>query len=380
MTTGDSLLAPGTLEIAALRQLAAAGHIKAQGGIRPEQIQPASIDLTLSEEAWRMPGSILPLAASGGRTGESVRDLVRGLALERVDLAQPACLGRGQVYFVRLRESVDLPAGMEAYANGKSSTGRVDLATRVLSDGSPRYDRVPAGYRGELWIELIPRSFNVVAQAGVSLNQAIFFAQRRVYAQAELIARHARTPLLREPDGSASPVQSLFDGRLVMTADLDRDVVGFIAKRTHHPLVLGKLASHRAEHFFAPLTRADSGFLNLEQDRFYILCTRERVVVPGDLACEMVPFDPTAGEFRAHYAGFFDPGWGIFADDARGAPAVLEVRPHQDDIILRHGQPICAMAYELLQRPCASLYGACGNNYASQEGPRLSKHFISAGR
>ena len=132
---------------------------------------------------------------------------------------------------------------------------------------------------------------------------------------------------------------------------------------------------HEARHFFSALQQPDSGFLCLEQYRFYILATRERVVVPADLACEMVPFDPTAGEFRAHYAGFFDPGWGVFGSDHRGAPAVLEVRPHQDDLILRHGQPICAMAYETLQKPCSRLYGACGNNYATQEGPRLSKHF-----
>jgi dCTP deaminase len=250
----------------------------------------------------------------------------------------------------------------------------------VLADGSPRYDRIPAGYDGELWLELIPRSFNVVAQAGVSLNQAIFFSGRHVLDQAELAERHRRQPLLREPDepdGRPSPLTALFDGRLVMTADLDRPVVGFVAKRTHHPLVLSRIAGHDPRHFFAPLQQPDSGFLCLEQDHFYILATRERVVVPGDLACEMVPFDPTAGEFRAHYAGFFDPGWGVFGDDLRGAPAVLEVRPHQDDLILRHGQPICAMAYETLQRPCGQLYGACGNNYATQEGPRLSKHFSS---
>jgi len=180
MATGVNLLHPGTLEVDALTQLVQAGHVLAPGGIRPEQIQPASLDLTLSDEAYRMPGSILPLSGDAQRPGERVRELVRGLALERIDLSASACLGRDQVYFVRLRESVRLPEGMEAYANGKSSTGRIDLATRVLSDGSPRYDRVPAGYEGELWIELIPRSFNVVAQAGVSLNQAIFFAQRRV--------------------------------------------------------------------------------------------------------------------------------------------------------------------------------------------------------
>jgi dCTP deaminase len=370
MPTDPRLLVPGTLEATGISLLADAGGVSVAGGLRPGQIQPASLDLTLDVEAYRMPGSILPMP------GERVRDLVRDLALERIDLSSPVCLGRDQVYFVLLRERLALPSQLEAYANGKSSTGRVDLATRVLADGSPRYDRIPAGYAGELWLELIPRSFNVVAEAGVSLNQAIFFAERRVLDQGQLLARHQQAALLREPDGRPSTTGSLFDGRLVMTADLDRDVVGYVAKRTHHPLILTRLGAHRPDHFFAPLGRPDSGFLCLEQDHFYILATRERVVVPADLACEMVPFDPTAGEFRAHYAGFFDPGWGILDGQAKGAPAVLEVRPHQDDLILRHGQPICAMAYERLQQPCARLYGACGNNYATQEGPRLSKHFM----
>ena len=359
----------GTLELDGLAALVSAGHVTALGGIKADQIQPASLDLTLDVEAYRMPGSILPMP------GESVRELVRSLALEKIDLSTPFCLGHDQVYLVLMRERLALPPGVEAYANGKSSTGRVDLGTRVLADGSPRYDRIPAGYHGELWLELIPRSFNIVAQAGVSLNQAIFFSERHVLNQNELAERHRRQPLLWEPNGKPSPISSLFDGRLVMTADLDRPVVGFVAKRTHHPLVLSKLGGHEARHFFSALQQPDSGFLCLEQNRFYILATRERVVVPADLACEMVPFDPTAGEFRAHYAGFFDPGWGVFGADHRGAPAVLEVRPHQDDLILRHGQPICAMAYETLQKPCSRLYGACGNNYASQEGPRLSKHF-----
>ncbi len=359
----------GTLEIEGLRVLVRERMVDADGGIPDALVQPASIDLRLATEAYRMPGSILPMP------GERVRDLVGGLALERLDLAQPTCLGRNQVYLVRLAERLALPPGLEAYANGKSSTGRVDLATRVLADGSPRYDRVPAGYHGELWIELIPRSFHLIAQTGVSLNQAIFFRTRRLLDDAEMRRRHDREPLLREPDGSPSPVSSLFDGRLIMTADLERTIVGYVAKRTHRPLSLLGIGSHEAADFFAPVERPASGFLFLEQDRFYILSTRERVSVPADLACEMLPFDPTAGEFRAHYAGFFDPGWGIIDGRARGAPAVLEVRAHEDDLILRHGQPICAMAYEALTRPCSRLYGACGNTYAGQEGPRLSKHF-----
>lgn len=361
---------PGTLGVDELRELLRAEVVSAPGGIADAQVQPASLDLTLGEEAYRLPGSVLPVA------GESVRDLVRSLALERLDLSTPTCLGRDQVYLVRLRERFRLPPGMEAYANSKSSTGRVDLATRVLADGSSRYDRIPSGYDGELWLELIPRSFNLVAERGVSLNQAIFFCERRVLSQADLVERHRAAPLLRDEQGRAVPAkQCLFDGRVTMSADLARPIVGWVAKRTHQPLVLTRVRGHAVDDFFAPVGRPNSGYLFLEKDRFYILATAERVVVPADLACEMVPYDAAAGEFRAHYAGFFDPGWGVFAGEERGARAVLEVRAHQDDLILRHGQPICAMAFESLTRPCTQLYGACANSYANQDGPTLSKHF-----
>lgn len=359
----------GTLEAAGIAALIAQGAVHAAGGIPAELVQPASLDLRLDTECWRMPGSTLPLGE------ERVEDLVRALALERIDLGTTRCLARNQVYLARLQEQCALPPGLEAYANGKSSTGRVDLATRVLADGSPRYDRVPSGYRGGLWIELIPRSFHVLVRAGVSLNQAIFFHDRQILGQEELRTRHAATPLLYDARQEPVSAQALFDGRVVMSADLGRPLVGYVAKRTHRPLDLTAIGSHAPEDFFAPVERPSSGFLFLEQDRFYILATCERVVVPPDLACEMVPFDPTAGEFRAHYAGFFDPGWGMVSGGPRGAPAVLEVRAHEDDLVLRHGQPICAMAFERLTTPCTRLYGSARNTYARQEGPRLSKHF-----
>lgn len=358
---------PGTLPDHALRQLISDGAIAAPGGVSDQLVQPASIDLTIAAEAVRMPGSTLPLP------GERVRDLIEALALETVDLSQPACLGRGQVYWVRLNQTLALPGDLAGYANSKSSTGRIDLATRVLTDGSQRYDRIPAGYQGELWLELIPRSFDVVATAGDSLTQAIFFRQRQVLDHATLSARYADEPLLFEPDGSPVPAAtSLVDGRVMMTADLDADIVGWVSRRTHRPLRLTGIGAHAVDDFFVPVPRPPSGYLCLEKDRFYILATRERVAVPADLACEMVPYDPSAGEFRAHYAGFFDPGWGSTCDGLR---AVLEVRPHADDLILRHGQPICAMAYETLTSPCERVYGSAGNNYANQDGPRLSKHF-----
>jgi len=363
----------GTLADAELRELLDSEQLRSDQPLADAQIQPASIDLRLSAEAYRMPGSVLALA------GEQVRDLIDGLALERLDLAKPACLARNQVYLVKLREELALDPAVDGYTNSKSSTGRIDLATRVLADGSPRYDRIPAGYRGELWLEVIPRSFDVVVGAGDSLNQAIFFRQREVLGQADLTARHQSEALLYHPDDSPVPgADCIVDGHVVLTANLDSPVVGFVARRSHRPVVLARVGAHPPDEYFAPLARPSSGYLFLEKDRFYILATRERVRVPVDLACEMVPYDPAAGEFRAHYAGFFDPGWGVRERGPQGLRAVLEVRPHEEDLVLRHRQPICAMAYERLSAPCAVMYGGSGSNYADQDGPRLSKHFHRA--
>ncbi len=360
----------GTLGYDELCELARDGAITSSVALEPDQIQPASIDLTLAEEAYRMPGSILPLEH------ERVSELVRGLALERVDLSEPRCLSREHVYAVKLRESFRLPGGLSGYTNSKSSAGRVDVTTRTMADGGTRYDRIPSGYWGELWMELIPRSFNVLVRAGISLNQAIFFERRHVLSNDELGELYRRSPLLFVEDGvAAAPDKHVVDGRVVMTAELGTDVVGYVAKRTHRPLDLGAVGAHDAEDFFVPIERPRSGYLFLEKGNFYIFATHERIWVPADLACEMLPYDATAGEFRAHYAGFFDPGWGIVDGAAVGAKAVLEVRSHEDDLILRHGQPICTMAYETLRGPCSALYGSRNNSYGEQRGPKLSKHF-----
>lgn len=361
----------GTLAAHDIRSLITAGHLIVPEPDQETRIQPASLDLVLSSEAWRMPGSTLP------RGDETIRELIDDLAIEALDLSQPCCLARGQIYLVRLEEQLALPAGVEAYANSKSSTGRIDLATRVLADGSARYDRIASGYHGAIWVELIPRSFDVILTAGLSLNQAIFFEGRIVLNHDELRTEHARSPLLFDSSGTALPGSAaIADHHLVMRADLSQDIVGYVARRCHRPIDLRQLGSHDPAAYFTPIARPSAGYLFLEKDRFYILATRERVAVPPQLACEMVPYDPGAGEFRAHYAGFFDPGFGIHAQGPAGTPAVLEVRPHEDDLILRDGQPICAMAYELLSSPCQDLYGhRPGNHYAHQSGPRLSKYF-----
>ncbi|TVR10193.1 MAG: 2'-deoxycytidine 5'-triphosphate deaminase [Planctomycetota bacterium] len=365
-----NLSTPGTLAADDLHALIASGAIRSNADITDGQVQPSSLDLTISSEVFRMPGSILPLP------GESVRQLVEGLALEKLSCTNPLCLVRDAVYVIRLRESCALPEVIQLYTNSKSSSGRIDLATRVICDGNPRYDRIPAGYHGDLWIELVPRSFDCVVRSGDSVNQAIAFTQRQILDDAALRQRHQDSPLLYQEAGvSVSAETSIMDGRVVMRAHLNAPLVGWMARSSHKPVVLHRLASHHPQDFFTPLERPRSGFMFLEKDRFYILSTDERVVVPIDLACEMVPYDPAAGEFRAHYAGFFDPGWGATCNGTR---AVLEVRPHADDLVLRHGQPICAMAYERLTSPCSRPYGSAGNNYADQNGPRLSKHFISS--
>ena len=360
----------GTLARNRLHHLVEQGHVISQEPLTDQHIQPASIDLRVASEAYRLPGSLLP------RPGEAVADLITELSLEQLDLSKPTVLARGKVYLVKLQESLNLPEGMAAYCNSKSSTGRVDLATRVLSDGNSRYDRIAAGYQGDLWCELIPRSFDIIIQSGESLNQAIFYCQRDLLGHQDLLELHQGNGLLFDDAGLVPQQAALYEDRVLLSADLDGEIVGYKAKRCHRPLDLSARGTLHWADYFTPISRPESGYLFLEKDGFYILASKEKIAVPDNLACEMVPYDPAAGEFRAHYAGFFDPGWGIRDSIHIGAKAVLEVRPHEDDLILRDGQPICAMAYERLTDICDQLYGSVSNNYAQQDGPRLSKHFL----
>jgi dCTP deaminase len=357
----------------ALRRLVHDGAILHADG--RDQLQPASIDLRVAEEGYAVPGSMLPLP------GESVRDIVRGYARRRLDLSQPEVLVRGEVVVVRLREALNLPGTLAAYANSKSSTGRIDLQTRVLTDGNPRYDKIPFGYRGELWMELIPKSFDVVLRSGDSLNQAIVYGARSVLGPEELAALHARTPILYEPDGRAlvGPMAPgwgapfLGDG-VLMTINLDLDVLGYVAKKSFRPVDL-RARDLDPTDYFEPIRRPREGALFLSREAFYILSTYEYISIPAPYAVEMLPYDTSAGEFRAHYAGFFDPGFGT-GEGVRGTPAVLEVRPYEDDLILRHRQPVCRMAFERLSAPPERLYGAgVGSHYDKQRGPKLAKNF-----
>jgi dCTP deaminase len=362
----------GVFPSQAIEALVARGAVT--GVDRDDAIQPSSLDLTLADEAYAVPGSMLPLE------GEDVRSLVRGFARRELDLGEPTVLVRGEVYVALLAQGLDLPGDVSGYANSKSSTGRIDLQTRLLTDGNPRYDKVPRGYRGELWIELIPKSFDVRVRSGDSLNQLIMFGRRRRVDLGELRERHRRTPLLWRPNGQPAPSDGWPTGSLdglLMTLDLDQEIVGFVAKKSLRPIDLAALGAHDPAEYFEPIPRPREGALFLSREAFYIFSTHERIAIPGDLAVEMIPYDTSAGEFRAHYAGFFDPGFGFGrAGEVKGTPAVLEVRPYEDDLIVRHRQPVCQMAYECLSETPSRVYGVdVGSHYAEQRGPRLSKYF-----
>jgi dCTP deaminase len=359
----------GTFPSQLIEDLVRAGAIESEAPIRPEQIQPASLDLCVSLEGYSVPGSMLPL------NGERVRDLAERYRRRRLDLENGETLVRGEVYLLRLRERASLPERVAGYANNKSSTGRIDLQTRLLCDSNPRYDKVPPGYKGELWLEIIPKSFDIVLRAGDSLDQIIFYEDRDILDAAELDRLQERVPLLFTPDGR--PLHNTDSGALLMTLDLEQPIVGYRAKKSFDPIDLTMIAQHDPDEFFEPIAKPKAGALFLSREAFYIFSTYECVRVPPELAVEMLPYDTSAGEFRAHYAGFFDPGFGFgAAGEILGTPAVLEVRPYEDDLIVRHRQPVCKMAYErLVERP-DKLYGVgLKSHYGEQRGPRLSKFF-----
>lgn len=344
-------------------------------GISFERVQPSSLDLTLSNEAYAMTGSLLPLA------GERVRDLIDRFAQHPINLRESAIFARDTVYLARLRETFRLPPDVAAYANNKSSIGRIDVQTRVICDNSPRYNLVPHGYVGDLWLEIIPKSFDIKVRAGDALNQTIIYKDvRHTLTQHQLMTLDKRTPLIHTPsDPNFASAAAITNDGLLMTLDLDQDIVGYVAKKSlkPRPIDLAAIRQHDSRDYFEPINRPRNGELFLSQNAFYIFNTYEHINVPPAYAAEMLPYDTSAGEFRAHYAGFFDPGFGYGKKDkVKGTSAVLEVRPYEDNLIVRHRQPICKMVYERLREPANKRYGVDTQaNYAQQRGPQLSKFF-----
>jgi dCTP deaminase len=343
-----------------------------RGGIRPvrpfadDQIQPASLDLRLGQIAYRVRASFLP----GPHT--TVAKRVAELTLHTVVLTDGAVLETGCVYIVPLLESLALPEDVAAAANPKSSTGRLDVFTRVIADETRGFDRIRAGYHGPLYAEISPKTFPILVREGSRLSQIRF---RRGHAQLDaesLRALHARERLTDDADADVG------EG-IAVGVDLSglgpNGLVGYRAKRHTGLIDVERRGGYDLADFWEPMAARPDRSLILDPDEFYILASKEAVQVPPDYAAEMVPFDPLVGEFRVHYAGFFDPGFGYAGAGGRGARAVLEVRSREVPFILEHGQIVGRLVYErVLGRP-KTLYGTgIGSNYQAQ-GLKLSKHF-----
>jgi dCTP deaminase len=368
----DEMQTPnGVLPSQALEKMIASGAIHARTAFLPEQVQPSSIDLRLGSEAYRVRASFL---AAGTATVTSKLERYR---LHTLDLSRPAVLEKGCVYIVPLQEELALPAAISGKANPKSSTGRLDIFTRLITDEGRRFEIVPAGYKGRLYAEVVPRTFSVVVRQGDRLSQLRLFQGEYLPSDSLLRQLAREEDLIYMPDESRG--EAAIQNGLRLSVDLTgidgSPIIGYRARK-HAPLIdLARVQYYDAEDFWDPIRRNDSRTLILDPEDFYILASREKVRIPPAYAAEMVPFDPTIGEFRIHYAGFFDPGFGYGSGEINGTRAVLEVRSHEVPFILEDGQVVASLVFEhLLERP-KMLYGeGIGSSYQKQ-GLKLSKHF-----
>jgi dCTP deaminase len=341
--------------------------------IEDTQIQPASLDLRLGAKAYRVPASFLP-----GKM-KTVEKQLSELEVDEVSLENGAVLEKGTVYVVELQEFLNLPESVSALANPKSSTGRLDVFTRLIADNSDVFDNVPGGYKGKIYTEISPCSFSIRARRGSRLSQ-IRFRRRNSQQQEttkftlpdrELVEVHEHSRLV---DG---PLQ-LRNG-LILSVDLNRDnasnIVGYRAQKYTGVIDVDKSGEYDVRDFWEPVHVRDYRKLILDPNQFYILASRERIHIPPDLAAEMVPIDPSMGEFRVHYAGFFDPGFGFTEHGHPGSRAVLEVRSHEVPFILEDGQAIGRLVYERLSETPEILYGQIDTSNYQGQGLKLSKHF-----
>ena len=357
------MIQSGVLPAQTLRQMVADGVITANPAVVDAQIQPASLDLRLGCVAYRVRASFLI------GQGRKVLDRIAEFEMHRMDLTNGAVLEKGCVYLIPLMESLNLPPGITAVANAKSSTGRLDLLTRTIVDGGTEFDRIPEGYTGPLYAEVCPKSFSVLVRAGQRLNQIRFRRGQSMLRDPELIALHRVDPLV---SGDAVISEGL--GFSVDLRPAKGDLVGYRAKPHTGVIDLDRIAQYPAAEFWEEIHSRD-GRIILDPGAFYILVSREAVTIPPDYAAEMAPFLAMVGEFRVHYAGFFDPGFGHAAAGGAGSRGVLEVRCHEAPFVLEHGQIVGRLVYERMAARPETLYGAgIASNYQGQ-GLKLAKQF-----
>jgi len=341
-------------------------EITASEPFAPGQIQPASIDLRLGPVAYRVRASFLPGPAA------TVEERLKSVFMHEVDLTNGAVLEAGCVYIVPLLERAEFSARISGGANPKSSTGRIDVFTRLITDYAPSFDRVEPGYRGPLYAEICPQTFPVLVRKGSRLNQLRIRHGSPQSSDTALRRLHEQVPLVQDEPN--------IDNGLALSIDLKGSAdsglrIGFRAKKHTGLIDVDKVGLLDPADYWEPIQANARGDMVLDPDEFYILVSREQVAIPPDHAAEMVPFNPLVGEFRVHYAGFFDPGFGYAPGKPPSARGVLEVRSREVPFILEHGQIIGRLVFERLTDPPPEGYGAgLGSNYQGQ-GLKLSKHF-----
>lgn len=362
----------GVLPYQTMLGLIEGGQIRAESEIPESQVQPASMDLRLGKVAYRLRGSFLP-----GRNA-TVMEKIERYRMHEIELAGGAVLEKGCVYIVPLMESLNLDRNIAGIANPKSSTGRLDIFTRMITDHATEFERVRGGYEGPLYLEISPRSFSIVVHEGTRLNQLRLRRGASAYSDAAIRRLHEQVGLIDRAPGE----EDVSNG-LALSVDLRGDndgvLVGWRAKH-HAPLIdVEKIAHYDPLEFWDPIAVRPGEGIFLNPDDFYILASKEAVKVPPDCAVEMVAYDTLVGEFRVHYAGFFDPGFGWSGDAAGNTRAVLEVRSHEVPFLLEDGQIVGRLAFDKLAEVPDKLYGAgIGSSYQGQ-GLMLSKQFKRSG-
>lgn len=375
----------GILPYQDITRLITSHVIDASPAIEDRQIQPASLDLRLGRKAYRLISSFLPeLSAISSRL--NVLDFYQSdLVMYEMDLTGGAILEKGHVYLVPLLESLKLPKTIRARANPKSTTGRLDVFTRVVTDLNAGFDEIRAGYHGPLFLEVVPRSFAIKVRTGQSLNQIRFVRGNAAVPDRDLLALHRTTPLLYHNDPSRKTVGNRdfrAEHGLFLRIDVKGDersgsrIIGYRAKKNSHVIDLSKVGHYAAADFWEPLYRHRHDSLLLEPEEFYILASKERIRVPAGYAAEMVAYEAACGELRTHYAGFFDPGFGYGSKgEIKGTQVVLEVRPHDVPFLIHDGQTFFKVVYDKMLDKPSQLYGVgLGSSY-QQQALTLSKHF-----
>ncbi len=361
----------GILPSQTITELIAAGHITGLTEIDPEQVQPSSIDLRLGPVAYRVRASFLPgdQCTVARKLGEHT--------LHELDLTRPAVLEKGCVYIIPLQEELSLPKDISGKVNPKSSTGRLDIFTRVITDYGRQFEFIPAGHKGKLYAEVVPRTFSVLVRMGARLSQLRLTRGAPQFSDQQL-ARLDKLEMLVYHESEQS-AEAMIAGGLRLSVDLagtgGSDVIGYRAKKHTALIDLDRIGYYDPAEYWDPIRRTKNRDLVLDPEDFYILASKEKVRIPAGYAAEMVPYDPSVGEFRIHYAGFFDPGFGYGTDDIKGTRAVLEVRSHEVPFLLEDGQEVGSLAFERLLDLPDRLYGqGIGSSHQRQE-LQLSKHF-----